>query len=283
MQPITTPLISAASLLALRHADDLRLVDARTGPGITEKYLGAHLTGALHVDLEHQLADTSGDPAQGGRHPLPTVDAFANVLGALGISPDSHVVVYDDKNGANAAARFWWMLRALGHPKVQVLDGGMDAAQQAGFPLRAGPETIHPTGPYPATTWQLPLAHIETVAAAAQDPHYTVVDVRDAYRYQGISEPIDLIAGHIPGAINLPFSANLDENGLFRSPEALRALYQPLMEAKAGQVIIHCGSGVTACHTLLALAHAGFEIPSLYVGSWGEWSRTGRAVATSAS
>ncbi|TAE55211.1 MAG: sulfurtransferase [Bacteroidetes bacterium] len=279
MQPFTSPLISAEALLQLRPTGDVRLIDARTGPGIAERYAEAHLEGALLVDLEHQLADTSGDPVEGGRHPLPTLAAFGEVLQQLGISPESHVVVYDDKNGANAAARFWWMLRALGHEKVQVLDGGMQAALKAGFPLGSGVETPQNAGPYPATTWQLPLADIHAVEIAAQNPQATVVDVRDAYRYQGISEPIDLIAGHIPGAINMPFSANLDENGRFRSPEALRELYQPLMADKnPGQVIIHCGSGVTACHTLLALAHAGFEIPALYVGSWGEWSRTGRDV-----
>jgi thiosulfate/3-mercaptopyruvate sulfurtransferase len=297
------PIIKASELLRLRQATPIILIDARVGAGIKETYAQRHLEGALFVDLETQLADKKPDSANGGRHPLPQVATFSSVLATLGISSESHVVVYDDKNGGNAAARFWWMLRAIGHSKVQVLDGGMDKASEAGYPLSIAAEkqpellknaeglqgyplSIAAEKPmqkknYPIKDWLLPLADIEMVERVAQNDDYMVIDVRDAYRYNGESEPIDLIAGHIPGAVNVPFTSNLDEQGYFLSPSQLKEKYIIAFNGiPSERVIVHCGSGVTACHTLLAMEYAELEIPKLYVGSWSEWSRTERPIAT---
>lgn len=279
MQKIS-PLISAIELTSLISNENLVLIDARTGPGIKEKYNGQHLKGALFVDLEEDLSEKK-DPANGGRHPLPAVKDFAALLGQLGIDKASHVVVYDDKSGANAAARFWWMMRAVGHEKVQVLDGGLQAAQNAGLPITSEASKARTKSAYPVIEWVLPTVDINTVANAVQDPGYKVVDVREAFRYRGESEPIDTVAGHIPGAVNIPYAGNLDANGNFLSPGELATKYKEVLGDKGSrQVIVHCGSGVTACHTLLAMDLAGFGIPSLYVGSWSEWSRNERPVAT---
>ena len=269
-----SPLIQASDLLQLINSPDLVLIDATNGKNARENHTQKHLLGARFVDLDSQLADIKADVSQGGRHPLPTLAQFSETLGKLGISPQSHVVVYDDKSGVNAAARFWWMLLAIGHSNVQVLDGGIQAAERAGFPVRAGAEQPKECPPYPIKAWQLLQADMAEVEQVAQDPDYLVIDVRDHDRYLGLVEPIDLIAGHIPGAINIPFSENLDGNGLFKSPTELKAKYQEAFgERPADHLIVHCGSGVTACHTLLAVAQAGLEIPKLYVGSWSEWSR----------
>jgi thiosulfate/3-mercaptopyruvate sulfurtransferase len=276
-----SPIIKPQELILQRQSKEIVLLDARTGPGIVERYSGAHLEGALFVDLENQLADKKTDPANGGRHPLPDPDRFIQILTQLGISPDSHVVVYDDKNGSNAAARLWWMLKSIGHNAVQVLDGGFDAAVRAGFPTSSKTEMPSTAHNYPISDWKLPLADINAVENARQDAQCLVIDVRDKARFDGETEPIDLIAGHIPGAVNIPFTENLDADGFFHTPEVLREKYAKALGArKAGQVIVHCGSGVTACHTLLAMAYAGLEIPKLYVGSWSEWSRNERPMAT---
>ncbi|MCC6459875.1 MAG: sulfurtransferase, partial [Saprospiraceae bacterium] len=211
-------LLCPAALLPLRQQSNLVLIDARTGPAARQQFEIQHLEGARFVDLETELAHKKSDPADGGRHPLPDVAAFCQLLGRLGIGPDTQVVVYDDKQGANAAARFWWMLSALGHPQVQVLDGGYQAAVEAGFPLRAGAEADAGAAPYPASEWLWPTVGIETVERAVQDPGVLVIDVRDADRFAGKVEPIDLVAGHIPGAVNVPFSENLDAAGFFHSP-----------------------------------------------------------------
>jgi thiosulfate/3-mercaptopyruvate sulfurtransferase len=271
-----SPLIRPTELMELT---DYVLVDARAGKDIEEKYLSSHLKGALHADLDLQLADIKPDAANGGRHPLPSPEKFSKVLTELGITPDSHVVIYDDKNGANAAARLWWMLRAIGHENVQVLDGGLQAALNAGFPTRSGEEAPAPAETYQSVAWQLPMADMSEVELAAKDKSSMVIDVRDAPRFRGETEPIDLIAGHIPGAVNIPFSSNLDENGFYLSPEALKEKYTAaLADKNPDNVIVHCGSGVTACHTLLAMDYAGMEIPKLYVGSWSEWSRNDKPI-----
>ncbi len=273
-----TPLIPATDLLKLKDNPSLVLIDAGFGK---EKYLQKHLSGALYVDLNRDLSSIKENPAEGGRHPLPDPAEFGKTLGKLGITPDSRVVVYDDKQGAMSAARFWWMLKAMGHQPVQVLDGGLQAAEAAGYPISSGEESAIPTAPYPASEWQLSLADLEEVAQKAKDPEFRVIDVRESARYLGETEPIDLIAGHIPGAINVPFGENLDSNGHFLPAAILKKNYLELLAAgPAENTLVHCGSGVTACHTLLALAHAGLEIPKLYVGSWSEWSRNNRPVAT---
>ncbi|MCC3160315.1 sulfurtransferase [Hymenobacter sp. 15J16-1T3B] len=277
------PLITPAALRPLLASGQVCLLDARTGPGARAAFEARHLAGAQFVDLERDLAAPAPDPAAGGRHPLPFPEQFARRLGEWGIEPASRVVVYDDKQGANAAARLWWLLRASGHAAVQVLDGGWQAALAAGLPVATGPEpATAPRPPYPATAWLLPTVDADHVQRVLRAGTGLVIDVREARRYRGEVEPIDVVAGHIPGALNVPFSENLDAAGQFLSPEALRAKYAPLVTG-AGEVVVHCGSGVTACHTLLALAHAGLPLPSLYVGSWSEWSRSGRPLATGAA
>lgn len=275
------PIISASELLQLYPLDELVLIDVSNGKEALSNYESKHLDGALFVDLNSQLADIKDNVAEGGRHPLPSVTAFAKTLSELGITPKSHVVVYDDKNGSNAAARFWWMLKAVGHEKVQVLDGGFQAAEKVHFPINALLPAVTPSALYPISDWQLPRATMDEVERVVQDDQHIVIDVRDAARYRGETEPIDLVAGHIPGAINIPFTENLDANGLFLPSEVLKENYQKAFGTTPSEnIIFHCGSGVTACHSLLAIAQAGMEIPKLYVGSWSEWSRNGKAIAT---
>jgi thiosulfate/3-mercaptopyruvate sulfurtransferase len=277
-----SPIIKPAELIALYPDKDLVIVDASNRIGAKGNYASQHLEGALYVDLNTQLANINADVSIGGRHPLPELEDFSKTLTSLGITPKSHVVVYDDKNGANAAARFWWMLKSVGHNKIQVLDGGFQAAVKAGFPTSSKIEIPLKKEPYIIKNWLLPLADIHEIDKVVQNPDFLVVDVRDSERYKGENEPIDSIAGHIPGAINIPFTTNLDANGFFLSPEKLKKNYLKEFGDKAAQnIIVHCGSGVTACHTLLAIAYAGLEIPKLYVGSWSEWSRNNRPIATS--
>lgn len=277
------PLITAHELAQRQAAGPLVLLDARSGPQVRQRYQAAHLPGALFIDLEQDLARPPADAAHGGRHPLPPIGEFAHRLGQLGISPNTPVVVYDDKSGANAAARVWWMLRSLGHTQVQVVDGGLSAALAAGFELTDAPENPSPTAPYPATEWQLPLAPTAQVQDASQTGSALILDVREAPRYRGETEPIDLVAGHIPGAVNVPFAGNLDESGRYLPAQELREKYEAVVAGRpAAEVIVHCGSGVTACHTLLAFAQAGLPVPTLYVGSWSEWSRNDFPQATGA-
>ena len=279
------PIITATELSEIFHQENLVILDARTGKDARENYLQNHIKGARFIDLDKDLAEIGEDAAFGGRHPLPKISKFAETLQNLGISEDSHIVVYDTSNGANAAARCWWMLKSFGIEKVQVLSGGFQTAEKAGIPLKSGEEIFEKTSFILKENWSWPTSTLEEVEKEIAENSATVIDVRDAYRYRGESEPIDLVAGHIPGAINIPFSENLDENGEFLSPEILKEKYQQFLADASPQLnmtkklIIHCGSGVTACHTILALDYAGFvtlsgaEVPNLYVGSWSEWSR----------
>jgi thiosulfate/3-mercaptopyruvate sulfurtransferase len=263
----------------LKIQDSILLIDARAGANTFENYQKEHLKNARFVDLNRDLASIPENPANGGRHPLPSSEEFAATLSTLGISTTDHVVVYDDKNGSNFAARFWWMMRAIGHEKIQVLNGGYQAAIQAGFPTNSGIETFEKTA-YPSQEWKLPLANIEEVEKARKNDQNIIIDVRDRNRYEGLTEPLDLIAGHIPGAINVPLTENLNENGLFKSADELAEKYKVILgNKKTENTIVHCGSGVTACHTLLAMDYAGLPIPKLYVGSWSEWSRNDREMA----
>lgn len=277
----TSPIIQAVALLKLYKSENLVIIDARSGKNARANYEEKHLDGALFIDLESQLAEIKEDASNGGRHPLPKIENFAKTVSNLGISEKSHVVIYDDKNGSNAAARFWWMLKSIGHEKVQVLDGGFQAAEKSTFPTSSTTEIINKTELYKVDNWKLPMAKIDEVENVSQDKNHIVIDVRETSRYNGETEPIDLIAGHIPGAINIPFTENLDENGFFLPPNELKEKYKKIFQnVKPENIIVHCGSGVTACHSLLAIANAGLEIPKLYVGSWSEWSRNGKKIAT---
>jgi thiosulfate/3-mercaptopyruvate sulfurtransferase len=274
-------LIHARELFSLKGK--VRLIDARWGENPQDHYRERHLEGALYADLESELSHIREDLSQGGRHPLPSPAEFARVLGRLGIDPDTHVVVYDDRSGAAAAARFWWMLRGAGHVKVQVLDGGLKAALRLGFPAASGTEAAPDMTPYPLDRWQLPIADMDEVGRLAAGSG-CVVDVREAERYRGETEPYDLVAGHIPGAINIPYMQNLGEDGHFLPAMQLRSLYGDLFSGHSiHQIAVHCGSGVTACHTLLAMEVAGLGIPALYPGSYSEWSRNQKPINTSSS
>lgn len=277
-----SPIIQPKELLELKIQNKNYLLIDADGGG-KERYLANHLDGAYFVDLENDLSGIVEDSAIGGRHPLPHPIVFAETIAKLGIGPESHVVIYDDKNGANAAARFWWMLSAIGYQNVQVLNGGLNAAINVGFPSNAAiPVPIPVQIDASVAEWKLPLTTIETVELASENKHKTIVDVRAKNRFDGLVEPLDLIAGHIPNAINIPLTENLDELGAFQAPNFLFEKYNGMLkDADPRDIIVHCGSGVTACHTLLAFAYAGLPIPSLYVGSWSEWSRSGNAMVLS--
>ena len=280
MSNILSPIIDPEDLLKIKDSSEVVLIDARAGINANENYQKEHLKGARFVDLNKDLA-TVENPAYGGRHPLPSLEKFSKVLAKLGISPKSHVIIYDDKNGSNAAARFWWMLRAIEHEKVQVLNGGLQAAIKTGYPTSSKIENFEPVENYSIPEWKLGIADINEVEKARNNDESIVIDVRDKNRFDGLTEPLDLIAGHIPGAINVPFSENLDEDGFYKSAEVLAEKYSKITGNKNSEnIIVHCGSGVTACHTLLAMDYAGLAIPKLYVGSWSEWSRNDRELAT---
>ena len=271
------PLIAPEALRS--RLPSVRLLDARQDPA---EFAAGHLPGALHADLACHLSTAAApdaDPVRGGRHPLPDPARFAAQLGAWGIGPETDVVAYDASGGGNAAARLWWMLRALGHGRVRVLDGGLPAALNAGLPLTPDLTPPAPRPPYPARTWGWPTADLEAVDRQRLDPARKVLDVRAPERYRGETEPFDPVAGHIPGALNAHWADNLGPDGRFKDPLALRKVYLDLLEGTPPeQVTVHCGSGVTACHTLLALEHAGLPGATLYVGSWSEWCRSGRAM-----
>lgn len=268
----TIPIISSSELKNL-SSENLIILDARVGKDIKQSYLEKHIKGARFIDLDKDLAEIRENAAFGGRHPLPSIEKFATTLSNLGIAESSHIVIYDDKNGSNAAARAWWMLRSFGLENVHVLSGGIQSAEKENIEFSSGEEIFEKAPLIKKEDWIFPISSLEEVESQLKSNSSTVIDVRDAYRYRGESEPIDLVAGHIPGAINIPFSENLDENGLFLSPEILKEKYHELLKNNPENLIIHCGSGVTACHTILAMDYAGFPIPKLYVGSWSEWSR----------
>lgn len=273
------PIISPSELIKAVQTNTVVLVDATNSPSAFKNYQQSHLQGALFVDVNTQLADIKEDVALGGRHPLPTSDQFSTTLTDLGITTTTWVVVYDDKNGANAAARFWWMLRSIGHEKVQVLSGGIQAAISAGFPTSSAVEIPNNVPSYPIQSWQWPTIALNEMDDMIEKDDFVVIDVRESQRYRGEAEPIDLVAGHIPGSTNIPFMENLDADGSFLSAAELKAKYQKVFEnIPEENRVVHCGSGVTACHTLLALAIANLPIPKLYVGSWSEWSRNNREI-----
>ena len=275
-----SPIIEAEELLKIHKNPGVLIFDVSNSKNAKTNYELEHIDGALFVDLNTQLANIKSDLSDGGRHPLPNIESFAKTLTDLGISADTHIVVYDDKNGSNAAARFWWMLRSAGHKKVQVLNGGLSQAKKNHLPLSSGTEIIkRASEPYRIEKWMLPTIEMNEVEGVSLNPEYIVVDVRDKDRYDGKTEPIDLVAGHIPGAINIPFTENLDQDGLFLKPGELKTKYESAFgKTNAENIIVHCGSGVTACHTLLALDYAAMETPKLYVGSWSEWSRNNKTM-----
>ncbi len=272
-------LIQPTELLEIYQNDEVVIVDASNGENAKLNYVEKHIDNAIFVDLNSQLADVNDNLANGGRHPLPKIDRFAKTLKEIGISKNSHVVIYDDKCGANAAARFWWMLKSIGHEKVQVLNGGIQEAEKIGLKMSNKVQKNKIVEDYEFTNWELPIVEIDEVEENSMKQNSLIIDVRENIRYRGVMEPIDLIAGHISNSINIPFSTNLDSTGMFLPLNELKLKYLNLFSNREiKDVIVHCGSGVTACHTILALDYVGFEIPKLYVGSWSEWSRNNKKV-----
>jgi thiosulfate/3-mercaptopyruvate sulfurtransferase len=278
-------LIQAEELAALLGDARLRLFDCRfdlARPAYGRNaYLDEHVPGAIHADLNADLSAPA--TATSGRHPLPPPEEFAARLRAWGVDADSRVVAYDDGNGAYAS-RLWWMLRWLGHDDVAVLDGGMRRWLQLGLPLSdAAPSPL--PGNFAARPRPDMAASAADVLAASASPAARVIDARAPERYRGEIEPIDRVAGHVPSARNHPFATSLDSQGRFLPRAALRdALVASLDGAAPGSTIVYCGSGVTACHVLLALEQAGLAGARLYPGSWSEWSSDpSRPVATGAT
>ncbi len=279
MENRTLPIISAEGLKLIINNQNVVVIDSSYPKG-KQTFKKEHLVGARFVDLDIDLADIKSDFAHGGRHPLPQVSDFVSVLNDLGISNNTHIIVYDRNTGA-FAARMWWMLRAIGHEKVQVLDGGFDRAKKLGLATDTGDESAVVKSNYSAKTWLWSISEMADIEAALISNSQKVIDVRGAERYRGEVEPIDIIAGHIPGAINAPFTDNLLADGTFKSKQELKDLFSQVLGNGASQdAIFHCGSGVTACHSILALDIAGRQIPSLYVGSWSEWSRNYKPITT---
>lgn len=286
--PGPSPLVGVASLAdALAAADPPILIDVRWrlgGPPGIESYRAGHLPGAVYVDLDSQLA---GPPGNGGRHPLPDGAAFQSAMRAAGLRAEHPVVVYDDAD-ATIAARAWWLLRYYGHPDVRVLDGGLRAWAAAGQPLTT--EEARPSpGDFTVQPGQLPV--LDAPAAAEVSRSGTLLDARAPARYRGETEPVDKVAGHIPGALSAPTAENVTADGLFRSPGELRSRFSDLgipaaLNGRepgadgAHPVGVYCGSGVTAAHEVLALELAGVPA-ALYVGSWSAWiADPARPVAT---
>jgi len=269
---VTTPLIDPTTLASRLGSPDWVVVDCRfrlTEPEAgREAYGQSHIPGARYAHLD---ADLAAPPGPGdGRHPLPTPQEFAGALGRWGISDTTSVVVYDDVSGG-IAARLWWMLHWVGHERVFVLDGGLQAWEAQGLPLERVEPHWEPTVFVPQNVrddWLVCSGEVPAAIAGGT----ALVDARSRERFAGEAEPIDPVAGHVPGAVNYPFSDALTADGVMRPSEELRAELQPLVEQPGG-IIGMCGSGVTACHLLLAVSTAGLGTGRLYVGSWSEWIR----------
>ena len=277
MTQVFTTLIDKETLA--NHLDDpgwvivdcsYDLMDINAG---RNSYLASHINGAVFADVHDDL---SGPPVtDNGRHPLPTKGALNKLFSRLGVNHDSQVIVYDNAC-AGFAGRLWWMLRYMGHEAVAVLDGGWQVWEKAGLPTLRGEErkaNTHFQG-VPHKDW------LVTIGDVLESE--LLIDSRDPVRYRGESEPLDKVAGHIPGAINRFWKNNLEDNGLFKGPEQLRQEFERSFgDTEVGNTVFYCGSGVTACHNLLAVAHAGLDAPCLYAGSWSDWcSDPGRPVAT---
>ena len=257
--------------------EDAVLVDTRlalTGATGYERYDAGHLPGAAYLDVDDDLA---APPGVGGRHPLPDPERFVRAVRRAGVSRDSRVVAYDDGPGT-AAARLWWLLRDYGHDDVLVLDGGLAAWKEAGGPVSTEP--VHPEpGDFDGRPGRLPVVEADGILDVTR--HGVLIDVRAGERFRGEHEPIDPVAGHVPGAVSAPLADNTDAVGRFLPEAQLRARFAALGVGTRAPVAAYCGSGVTATQTLLALRLAGFDDAALYPGSWSGWiTDSSRPVAT---
>ena len=275
-------LVDVATLAERIGDPQWRIFDCRHDLKNTEygqqAYLKGHIPGALFLHLDRDLSGSL--TGKNGRHPLPDLDAFAARMGACGVGPDTQVVAYDNEGGI-FAARLWWMLKWLGHEKVAVLDGGLPGWRRAKLPLETEVPVVTPQQLSPG----VPAAQVDTtyVLEHLRSPQMLLIDARGEDRYAGENETLDPVAGHIPGALNRFYFGNLDDAGCFFKPaDELRAEFSDLLDGRDPRTVVQqCGSGVTACHNLLAMEVAGLHGSRLYPGSWSEWcSDPSRPVAT---
>ena len=241
------------------------------------QYQQAHILGAVRADLDRHLSAAKGasDTASGGRHPLPARETFAAWLGSIGFQNGMQAVVYD-RQGCNYCGRLWWMLKWAGHEAVAVLDGGLQAWQagagEIGIGADSGPAAAGSAAGFALSSARAVLATTESVVGKLGRPVQTLVDARGAPRFRGEVEPLDPVAGHIPGALNRPFGLNLDAGGKFKPADQLRAEFDALLAGReAASVVHHCGSGVSAVPNIIAMEVAGLGRAALYAGSWSEW------------
>ncbi|MFD0669790.1 sulfurtransferase [Ramlibacter sp. MAHUQ-53] len=285
--PSFTTLITAPQLMDLKASGRRLMVfdcsfDLSNPAAGAEQFRQAHIPGAVRADLDHHLSDEgvvgadgrkhpSPDAASGGRHPLPSREKFAAWLSSVGFANDMQAVVYD-RQGANYCGRLWWMLKWAGHDAVAVLDGGLQAWQAAGGAVDEGPGISHFQAHFALGEPLRELVATATVLQRLGSPAQTVVDARGAPRYRGEVEPLDPVAGHIPGALNRPFTQNIGEDGRFKPPAQLRAEFDAVLAGRDPRTVVHqCGSGVSAVPNLLAMELAGYGPTALYAGSWSEW------------
>ena len=267
------PLISAEDLAVCLKDPAVRILDARFSLADADAgraaYAHGHIAGARYLDLDRDLSGTKTDPRL-GRHPLPSEAHWQAVLERLGIRPDDRVVIYDAADGAMAAARAWFLFMLCGHANVSVLDGGLQAWQALGFPLEYAEAEAAPASRYPVAYRSDLLISAEGLQRALRgNPQAVLLDARAPERFRGDVEPLDTKAGHIPGALNRPFSGNL-QDGRFKPAAALRAEFTALTAGRS-DILLSCGSGVTACHNALALAQAGITGWRLFAPSWSGW------------
>lgn len=268
-----TTLINAQDLSKIINDSDTIIIDCRFNLNDTDAgrsaYAKAHLPKARYAHLDDDLSGKIIDGTT-GRHPLPNIDEFSETLSNWGIDNSKQVVVYDDKGGA-IASRLWWMLQWLGHSKVAILNGGVQAWEANGFQL-----TNQITSPTPSTFVPNPQSNMLVdailVENAIETNSHTILDARAAERYRGEHEPIDPVAGHIPTAISMPFMENWTDEKLMLQKNVLHQRFEGLVQEKGiHKTIVYCGSGVTACHNILAIQHAGLGMAKLYAGSWSDW------------
>ncbi len=268
--PFTT-LVSVAQLAANLDDRSWVVIDCRynlTDVAAGERaYREAHIAGARFLHLDRDLSGSK--TGTNGRHPLPAIANLVATLGRAGIDDSKQVVAYDKNNGM-WASRLWWLLQWLGHPAAAVLDGGLDRWIVEGHSVTAEAPRVQPATFIARQA--MPTASAGEIVSHLDDGALVVLDARAPERYRGDVEPIDPVAGHIPGAINRPFNANVDAQGMFNTAQQLRAEFQALLEDSPPESVVHqCGSGVTACHNVLAMSVAGLPGSRLYPGSWSEW------------
>lgn len=278
-----TTLISAPALQVLLQKPDqvfvfdcsFDLADAQAG---VRQFQQEHLPGAVHADLDKNLSDKQQpEGLSAGRHPLPDKARFAAWLADMGLRDGQQVVVYD-RQGANYCGRLWWMLKWCGHEAVAVLDGGLQAWQAAGLPVESGagiPPEASASAPFVAHASLVPTLDTADMLNRLGDPTLTIIDARATPRFRGEVEPLDPVAGHIPGALNRPFADNLGPEGHFKPAAQLRQEFEALLAGRnPASVVHHCGSGVSALPNLLGMAVAGMGLTALYPGSWSAWCNT---------